>query len=174
MEFINKMRKREFTEMILKAVIALFLSIIAIILMEGMIYGILLKAERKSDKTTVTTNTSTIAYCIKEGKDNYFVLLHNPDQDDPKVKWCSNEAYRGLTKEECESLTERRGIEGPVKKVVFGAPSAFDFSITPRHYIVITIFLLAVSGFFVYKFVALNKEYKKIEAKFKETGTIEF
>ena len=58
-------------------------------------------------------------------------------------------------------------------EVVYGAPNAFEFSITPVHFIVMTVFMLAVGGFFTYKFIALSKEYKKIEDNFKKTGAIE-
>ena len=44
MEFINKMKKREFIEMGLKTLAAVFAAFLAIILMEGMIYGIQLNA----------------------------------------------------------------------------------------------------------------------------------
>ena len=42
MEFISKMKKREFIEMGLKALASLLAAFLAIILMEGMIYSIYL------------------------------------------------------------------------------------------------------------------------------------
>ena len=48
------------------------------------------------------------------------------------------------------------------------APNAFKFSITPVHYVVMTVFVLGVAGFFTYKFIALTKEYKKIAEEIME------
>ena len=41
------------------------------------------------------------------------------------------------------------------------------------HYVVMAVFVSAVAGFFVYKFIMLNKSYKKIEEEFAKTGSIE-
>ena len=65
-------------------------------------------------------------------------------------------------------------MEGPVvDKVVMHAPNAFEFTITPVHYVIISLFIAAVAGFFAYRFVALHKLYVKITDNFKKTGTIE-
>ena len=53
------------------------------------------------------------------------------------------------------------------------APTAFEFTITGVHYVVMAVFVLAVGGFFTYKFILLSKEYKKIEENYKKTGSIE-
>lgn len=163
MEFIRKMKKREFIEMGLKTLAAVFAAFIAVILMESMIYGIQLNALKNG--TTHTTNSdSTIAYCIKDENDKYFVLYFN-EENDPQ--WCATKSQL-KTKEECEQM------EGfTVKEVVMRAPTAFELTITPTHYIVISVFMSLVVGFFVYKFVKLSKLYKNIETKFKETGVIE-
>ena len=79
----------------------------------------------------------------------------------------SGENYK--TKAECEAMEGTK-----VSKVIFDAPNAFMFSITPVHYIVMSIFVLGVGGYFVYRFIALDKQYKKIKEDFEKTGTIEF
>lgn len=166
MEFIKQMKKREFIEMGLKTAAAILAAFLAIILMEGMIYGINLNALKTKGSGYVAQDGSTIAYCIKEKEDKYFVIYHNPENKDGE--WtASKDTY--LTKAECEAM------EGTiVKEVKFNAPNAFKFTITPIHYVVMAVFVLGVAGFFTYKFIALNKEYTKIEDTFKKTGTIEF
>lgn len=163
MEFIKQMKKREFIEMGLKALAAILAAFLAIILMESMIYGIELNALKTKGNGHVASSNTTIAYCIKEAEDKYFVLYHNPDNEDGE--WTATSKLF-LTKAECEKLN--------VKEVVMHAPNAFIFSITPVHYVVMAVFVLAVGGFFVYKFIALSNEYKKIEEEFNKTGTISF
>lgn len=164
MEFIKRMKKREFVEMTLKTICAILASFLAIILMEGMIYGIQLNAYLKNGSTEVAVNNTTIAYCIERGKDEYVVLCYNEGWDE---EWsCSSTTLR--SKEECENL------EGTaVKEVVFHAPNAFKFSITPVHYAVMAVFVVLVAGYFVYRFVALTKAYKEIEDNFNKNGVIE-
>ena len=163
MDFIKKMKKREFIEMGLKTLAAVLAAFLAIILMEGMIYSIKLNA-LKNGKTHTTNSTSTIAYCIKEGKDQYFVVYYN---EDAPSEWQATEGqYK--TKQECKEM------EGSsVKKVYMRAPNAFELSITGVHYIVMSVFMAGVAGFFVYRFIKLSKTYKKIEEEFIKTGTVE-
>ena len=71
MEFIKQMKKREFIEMSLKTLAALFAAFLAIILMEGMIYGIELNALKTKSTSSVATSDSTTAYCIKQEDDKY-------------------------------------------------------------------------------------------------------
>ena len=165
MEFINKMKKREFIEMGLKALAGLLAAFLAIILMEGMIYGIQLNAYKTSAKGSYSQSGSTIAYCIKEDDDKYFVLYYNENLN---PQWYANKDIR-LTEDECKALEKNT-----VAKVIMHAPSAFEFTINGIHYVVMAIFVAAVAGFFVYKFIALAKQYKKIEEEFKSTGTISF
>ena len=164
MEFIKQMKKREFIEMSLKALAAIMAAFLAIILMESMIYGIKLNAFETKGSTSISNSGTTIAYCIEKGEDKYFVLYYDGDKE-PDQQWTATKnTYK--TKAECEKLV--------AKEIIYGAPSAFKFTITPVHYVVMSIFVAAVAGFFVYKFVALSKTYKKIEYNFNENGTIEF
>ena len=175
MEFVNKMKKREFIEMGLKTLAAVLAALVAIILMEGMIYGIHLNAlKTKGDGRTLIQN-QTIAYCIEEAEDKYFVIYYN---DDPTSKgidrgeWTA-QSGKYLTRKECEELVNKSTQTVPIKDVVFRAPNAFEFTISGTHYIVMAVFVLAIGGFFTYKFIMLSKEYKKIAENYKKTGTIE-
>ena len=173
MEFIKKMKKREFIEMGLKTLAAVLAAFLAVILMEGMIYSINLNAYKTVATTRTIIGGKTIAYCIEVEEDQYFVLCYNEGNDDP---WSATKDSF-LTKQECLDLAnkELRASQGApaVKEVVFHAPNAFEFSITGVHYIVITLFMSAVAGFFVWRFIALSNAYKKIEEQYKKDGTIE-
>lgn len=165
MEFIKQMKKREFIEMSLKALAAIMAAFLAIILMESMIYGIKLNAFETKGSTSISNSGTTTAYCIEKGEDKYFVLYYDVDPETKQETWSATK-NTFKTRAECEKLI--------ANKVIFGAPSAFDFTITPTHYVVMSIFVAAVAGFFVYKFVALSNTYKKIEHNFEKNGTIEF
>lgn len=165
MEFINKMKKREFIEMGLKTLTVILAAFLAIILMEGMIYGIKLN-QIKSKTSETKVNNSTIAYCLKESDDKYTVIFKNYDEDANEVIWsCMKD--KTYTKAQCDAM---KGTD--VKEVVFHAPNAFELSISGVHYVVMAVFMSAIIGFFVYKFVKLTKDYKKIEDEFNKTGTI--
>lgn len=164
MDFIKNMKKREFIEMGLKTLAALCAAFLAIILMEGMIYSIQLNALQTKSESSLAQPT-TIAYCIEKEEDKYFVLYYNEDtSNEGYYEWSATQKL--LSKDECEALS--------VKEVIYDAPNAFKFSITGTHYIVISIFVAIVAGYFVYRFVRLASEYKKIEENYTKTGTIEF
>ncbi len=169
MDFINKMKKREFIEMALKTLAAVLAGFLAIILMEGMIYSIELNALKTKGRTYTVHNMTTeyhkgtVAYCIKQSDDKYFVIYYN---EGAEHEWGAvKNDYK--TKEECtpKNLT--------VEKVVMHAPNAFKFSITWPHYIVMAVFMAGIGGFFTWKFITLNKSYMKIVDEFERTGTIE-
>lgn len=168
MDFIKRMKKREFIQMGLKTLVAVLTLFLAIILMEGMIYGIKLNALKTKGEGHLAVSGQSIAYCVKEDTDKYFVIYYYQNQDTKEDIWTTDKAGTYLTEAECKAL------EGTsVKEVVMHAPNAFQLTITGTHYVVMGIVTAAVLGFFVYKFIALNNEYTKIEHKFKETGTIE-
>ena len=175
MEFIKKMKKREFIEMSLKTAAAILAAFIAIILMESMIYGIYLNALKTQGKGFSIVEGQTIAYCVKEAEDKYFVIYYTDDKTTEGIdrgEWSAKkDTY--LTKQQCLDLTNNKVQAAPVKEVKFHAPNAFEFTISGVHYIVMAVFILAIGGFFTYKFIALSKEYKKIEENYKKTGTIE-
>ncbi len=174
MEFIKTMKKREFIEMGLKTLAALLAAFLAIILMEGMIYGIKLNALKTKGTTLSQNRDTTILYCIEMVEDKYFVIACNPED---KNVWSAQAVVdkngdlinnRLYSKAACEAM---RG--DTAKEVVFRAPNAFELSITGSHYIVMAVFVAAIAGFFTYKFIALSKEYKRIEEVYEKTGTIE-
>lgn len=169
MEFIKRMKKREFIELGLKALAVICLAFVATILMEAMIYGIEMNALYKSGKNATRTN-ETIVYCIKKGEDKYFPVYytHSAQYITNGSEW-SAMAGDLKTKQECLNMEANNSV----KKVIFHAPNAFDYSIEPVHYYVIGGVVLCIVGYFTYKFVALTKEYKKIEDKFEKTGEIE-
>lgn len=164
MEFIKRMKKREFIEMGLKTLAAVLAAFLAIILMEGMIYSIKLNALKTKGHASASNSGTTIAYCIKQAEDEYFVVYYDKAENGEDIWSCVGSDTK--TKAECEKLA--------AKEIKFNAPSAFKLSITPTHYIVMAVFMLAVGGFFTYKFIALSKEYKEIEDQYQKTGTIEF
>ena len=168
MKFIKKMKLRENIEMTIKTVMALLVCFLAIILMESMIYGIQLNALKTKGNNKYLDANTTIAYCLEEEEDKYFVLYYNEDRvkNGGSSNW-SAQADTYLTKAECDSLTSQ------VKEVIFRAPTAFELSIDPIHYIVMGVLVAGVSGYFVYRFILLNKTYKQIEKKYNETGEIE-
>ena len=168
MEFIKQMKKREFIEMGLKTLAAVMAAFLAIILMEGMIYSIKLNALKTKSTTATKISGSTIAYCIQEDDNKYFVIYKNYDHTKNEYYW-NAQKDKFYTKEQCLAM---QGTE--VKEIVMHAPNAFEFTITPTHYIVMTVFVAAVAGFFTYKFIILGIQYKKIEDDFHKNGTIEF
>jgi len=161
MEFIKRMKKREFLEMGLKTAAALLAAFLAIILMEGMIYSIQLHALKTESSSYLATSSSTIAYCIEQDDDKYLVLFYNEEQE---YQWSASTDT--MTLDEVNKLT--------VKELVFDAPNAFQLSITGVHYVVMGLFVAIVAGFFVYRFIRLAKVYKGIEEEFVKTGTIAF
>lgn len=169
MDFIKKMKKREFIEMSLKTVAAVLSAFIAVILMEGMIYGIYLNYYKTKSTTSVTQAQSTVAYCIKESDDKYFVLYYNDSLPKQRDRWSAT-SNSTKTKAQCEELLNEENPQ--VKEIIWKAPSASKLSMSPVHYVVITIFIAGVAGYFVYKFVKLKKLYDSIEKEYKETGTI--
>lgn len=169
MEFIKKMKKREFIEMGLKTLIAFFACFIAVVLMCGMIYSIGIKSYMKYGKGSISTSTETTAYCIKVKEDQYFVLYYNPNSEGSKLTANAITDSNLKTKQQCEELTS-------VKDTVFGAPKAsiiLDEFVEGWHIAIVAVIVAGVMGYFVYRFIKLANDYKKVEDKFEKTGVIE-
>ena len=164
MEFIHKMKKREFIEMGLKTAAAVFALFLAIILMEGMIYGIKLNALLTRSSSVLKQSDYTIAYCVEQDDNSYSVIYYN---EQVPSKWCAESKTFSLEYIQSKTFTQE------VKEVVMHAPNAFQLTITPTHFVVMGVITSLLGGFFVYKFIRLGKEYKKIEENFVKTGTIE-
>ncbi len=170
MEFIKRMRKRENIEMGLKTAIAAFACFLAIILMCGMIYSIGIKSYMKYGKGSIATNTSTIAYCVEVEDDKYFVLYYNPENGSSRLTASAITDSNLKSKAECT----KEGLA--VKEVVFGAPKAkiiLDEFVEGWHIAIVAVIVAGVMGYFVYRFIKLNLDYKKVVKKFEETGEIE-
>lgn len=164
MDFIKRMKKREFIEMTLKTIAAVFAFFVAVILMEGMIYGIEMRAVR--NKTTeISINTQTVAYAIKQGDDEYVVLCYNEGATNKKYTDFSCKKDLTRTKAEVEAMN--------VTDIIWRAPTASEFSITWPHYVVIGVLAGGLIGFYAYRFIKLGKAYKKIEKEFETNGKIE-
>ena len=170
MEFIQRMKKREFIELSLKTLASLMLAFVAVILMEGMIYGITLNAYMTKSTKATASSDSTIAYCIEDGKNDageeqFFVLYYTKGATETGASSDWSATTERYTKDKIETLS--------VKEVVWNAPSAFKFTMTPIHYVIITVFMGAVAGFFAYRYVKLSKSYKEVEETYRKTGAIE-
>ena len=162
------MKKREFIETALKAGAALLASFIAIILMECMIYGIYLNALNDETKNHSGYSSSSVVYAyeVSEGKYNLYTDL---DPYNYGLEGWASEL--NITKAEFDAKIQNGTISAD--KIIYRTPNAFELSVEPIHYAVMAIFVLIVAGYFVYRFVRLNKSYKQIEDEFKRTGTIE-
>lgn len=177
MEFIKKMKKREFIEMSFKTLIAVCACFVAIILMCGMIYSIGVKSFMKYGKNTVTITGETVAYCIEVEEDKYFVLCYNPttkeNNKDKRVSALSANQITETslkTKQQCiDELSSR------VKEIKFEAPPAdivLDEFVEGWHIAIVAIVVAGILGYFVYRFIKLANDYKKVEKEFETTGTI--
>lgn len=157
MEFLNKMKSRERIEMILKTISVVIIGLMLIILMEGMIYSIYMNKINENTKGSYTVS-ECVAYCEEVGEDKYKVILHD------------TETGLWLT---LKTNSSKQDIEDrEYGKVVWSAPTPFDVSITPIHYVVMGVFILAIIGFYGWKFYKLDREYKKFEKRYKKTGKI--
>jgi len=171
MDFIKKLKKREFIEMGLKALTSLIFAFIAIILMEGMIYGIYLKAYMDKGTKSALATDSSIVYCIEDGKNpktnktEYFVLIYNEGTVKDPSNWSASAELRYS---EAQIKHEFRN-----STIKWHAPSAFKFTMSPVHYIVISVFMLSIAGLFAFRFVKLYRTYAEIETTYKKTGVIE-
>ena len=166
MEFIKRMQKREFFEMTLKALCALMALFVAIILMEGMIYGIKLKEMKKNSANAFYSNES-IAYCIEQNNDEYLVLFYTEGLKNTKGDVLEWTASSEMTKQQCEKLKTQ------VKEVHMHAPSAFTFSMSTVHYVIISVITAGLIGFLTWRYVLLAKQYTKIKKQYQNNGFIE-
>lgn len=157
MNFLKRMKTRERVEMSLKTIAAVIVGIALIFLMEGMIYSIYM-TKINDNKASQFIATTCVAYCEEVGEDEYKIYLHNTEYNSWSVR-ASN-----FTKEQIE--------KSGYSKVVYDAPNAFDVSINTTHYVVMAIFILAIIGFYGWRFYKLDVDYKKLEKRLKVKGTI--
>jgi len=157
MDFLKKMKSREMIEMGLKTIVAVIVGIILIILMEGMIYNIYMN-KINDNKTSQYAVSDCVAYCEKLEGDEYKVYLHNVISDSWHVKLINS------SKSDIEN--------SDYKDVKWNTPTAFDVSISGTHYIVMAVFIVAICGFYGWRFYKINREYIGFEKKLKKTGKI--
>lgn len=171
MEFIKRLKKREFIEETIKMIICILTAVILICLMEGMITKVKLNIIMKQSRSVTKLNDTTIAYCIKEDEDKYSVVYHT---EGLPYEWsCIPNTYK--TEQECKNMQSLviDGVRvGEVKEVKFRAPNALDLAITPNHYIIMSVLIAGVIILFVYRYISLSKCYKQIEKEYLETGKI--
>lgn len=166
MNFLKKMKSREMCEMGLKTVAAVILGLILIILMEGMIYSIYIKAIQDNKDTTSYTTKECVLYCEKIGEDKYQVYVHNTQAG------AKNRGWHLMTKNYTSAelvIEEESNLWGDI---VYHAPTPFDISITTTHYFVMGGFILVILGVCGFMFYRLNRDYVKFEKKYKKTGKI--
>ena len=157
MNFLNRMKTRERTEMLLKTISAVIIGFVIIFLMEGMIFSIYIRRINENQATQLIPNRC-IAYCEQVDEDLYKVYLHDIESN----YWAVRPSH--FTKEQIHNTK--------YYEVVFNAPNAFDVSINTSHYIVMAIFISAIIGFYGWKFYKLENDYKKLEKRLKLRGSI--
>ena len=157
MDFLKRMKSREFLEMALKTIAAVLVGLILIIFMEGMIYGIYMD---KIDKNTASqyVTSDCVAYAEELDNGKYKVYIHNTKSD----------SWAVLVSEKTEEEIKTAGY----KDYEFRTPNAFDVSISGVHYVVMALFIVAILGVYGWRFYKLNKEYDGFERKYKKTGKI--
>ena len=157
MNFLKNIKSREMIEMSLKTILAVLVGLILIILMEGMIYGIYMDKIEKNTASSYTVN-QCVAYCEEVGIDEYKVYLHDTSTNSWQIRMI-NQSKQDI-------------IDSKYQQVVFRTPNAFDVSITGTHYLVMAGFIVAILGFYGWRFYKLHRDYVGFEKKFKKTGKI--
>lgn len=151
------MKTRERVELSLKTIAAVLVGIALIFLMEGMIYNIYM-SKINDNKASQFIPKDCIAYCEEVGEDEYKVYLHNTEYNSWSVR-ASNFSLEQI---------EKTGYG----EIVLDVPNAFDVNINTTHYIVMAVFILAIIGFYGWRFYKLDGDYKKLEKRLRVKGTI--
>ena len=157
MDFLKRMKSRETVEMSLKTIFAVIVGLILIILMEGMIYSIYMNKINENQSSQYVA-AQCVAYCEEISEDEFKIYLHNTESGSWSIK-----VYN-----ESKDQIENAGYE----EVVWRTPNAFEVSINGVHYIVMAVFIVAILGFYGWRFYKLDKEYKTFAKKYKKTGKI--
>jgi hypothetical protein len=157
MEFLKKMKSREIIEMSLKTIFMVIVGLILIFLMEGMIYSIYMNKINENQSTQYVP-AQCVAYCEEIGEDEFKIYLHNKEAG----SW-STKIYN-----ESKDQIENAGYSD----IVWRTPNAFEVSINGVHYVVMAVFIVAIIGFYGWRFYKLDKEYKSFAKKYNKTGKI--
>ena len=260
MDFIKKMRRREYIEMALKTVIGLLIGVIVIFFMEAMIYNIHMKSINENTQTKGDPSKA-VYYVVKESADKYDIYVENFLLDGATNKYVTSwMRYRkDINKADLDALTKKAGVlynfnanlykvevdmpntdsdeiyasvsnksayaqivekenedenvnyfenatftvsfresaeseyvesnhkdlsydefialgtaPGAIakNKIVNHTPNAFDIYLNGTHYAVMALFLAIIAGVYVWRFILVNKEYSKIEKRYKKTGKV--
>lgn len=156
MEFLKKMKSREMIEMSLKTIAAVLAGLILILLMEGMIFGVYMNHIDKN-KATQWTPQTCVMYCAEQADGTYDLYIHDVENGSWQVK---------------QDVEKANIATDGFKDVIWRAPNAFDVSIKGVHYFVMAGFIVAILGFYGWRFYRIHKEYKGFEKKLKKTGNI--
>lgn len=108
MEFLNRMKKREYVEMGLKTAIGILLGIIVVFLMEAMIYNIYIDAIKSTTKYSGKPEAA-VYYVVENDNSTYDVYLH---YDDENSNWALN--YNDLSQDDFDEkmIAERGALYG--------------------------------------------------------------
>lgn len=173
MEFLNRMKKREYIEMGLKTAIGVLLGIIVIFLMEAMITSIYMKSIDNREGSYPSTAESSVYYVIENSDNTYDIYLnYEPNGADVWVLHydnCSQEKYEALWETDGELYRSNHSEKGGV---IFREPNCFDIFINWAHYLVMVIFIMAIGGVYAWRFTLISKEYKKLAKKLNKTGKV--
>lgn len=167
MEFLNKMKKREFIEMGLKTAIAVLIGVIVIFLMEAMIFNIRIKAVENHTGQTMYTKIVT-CYELADERNDDGEIIKGEIYLDTTNGW---KHFDINSEKDFETYLGNHEDDG-FKTIKGRKPNAFELSINGVHYVVMVLFLLLIGGVFTWRFTLISKEYKKLERKFKKTGKI--
>ena len=147
MEFLKRMKKREYIEMGLKTAIGVILGIIVIFLMEAMICNIYLDAINNVSNYQYSADES-VCYVIENKNDTYDIYLnYQPEDADVWVR-----VKNDISKADYEALKQPGELLDSAKKVINRAPNCFDIYMNGVHYAVMVVFILAIGGVYAWRF----------------------
>ena len=143
-------------EMSLKTITGVMIGLIMIILMEGMIFGVYMN-HINNNKATQWTPQTCVMYCAEQSDGTYDLYIHDVENGSWQVK---------------QDVEKANITTDGFKDVIWRAPNAFDVSVKGVHYVVMAVFIVAILGFYGWRFYRIDKEYKGFEKKLKKTGNI--
>ena len=121
---------------------------------------------KQHSSSSVYSNNS-VAYCIEQKDDTYLILFYTEGLQNSKGELQEWTAIGDATKQQCNELKSR------IKEVNMHAPSAFTFSMSTIHYVIIATIFVGLIGFLTWRYILLAKQYKKIQKQYQNDGFIE-
>lgn len=106
--------------------------------------------------------------------DNYAFDIYCRESTEASFDDVTTPQYDNYDYSRMSALFNEAGLyrQNPDAEIIWRKPNPFDIYMNWGHYLAITIFLVAIGGVYVWRFMATNKEYKKIERRFQKTGKI--